>query len=520
MEFQTVILRFRDLVDNTITRHREVIDQGGYVWWGWWKKGNEKTPSDEFAVLKMSMETEPKYIYLMDSGQEKLYKAKCTGLIYSDKKELSPEAQHTPQYYKKEPNCAWFKFEEIVPCDNKEIENYTCVQVDSVLTENSSNYEKFYNKKIFNVKELIQQDRSIWFVRNYEEGKDSNYEIRLLDANVIEPHNFSEKYYETGSDSLLWLSDLHLGTKNVFKVKMENSTDITLFKHMKKAYEDIEGIGGLIITGDITSFGQTEGFNKAKDLIIDLNNALSRKLKSENIIFCPGNHDFIRKNEKLGSGVPEKVSDNPESFKAYKEFYSLIHHINPNEYMACGRKLLMSSGRTVEIAALNSLMLQQYEDFEGHGFLSEEQLEYTAEKMGWKEKVQTNSVRIVIMHHHYLPACFIEQVEVKKSSSVVYDAERLMQWLVKYDVKLLLHGHKHQTFISKVGCFDKSCSEISEDMMKNIYVIGMGGTGADQCENKFAALAFYRNEIELKFYKICASGTEADTCIQTVHIPI
>ena len=44
---------------------------------------------------------------------------------------------------------------------------------------------------------------------------------------------------------------------------------------------------------------------------------------------------------------------------------------------------------------------QQYKDFEGHGFLSDKQLEYVANKMGWEENVQTNSVRIVIMHHHY-----------------------------------------------------------------------------------------------------------------------
>ncbi len=87
--------------------------------------------------------------------------------------------------------------------------------------------------------------------------------------------------------------------------------------------------------------------------------------------------------------------------------------MNPNEYMACGRRLLMSTGRTVEIVALNSLILQQYKDFEGHGFLSDKQLEYVANKMGWEENVQTNSVRIVIMHHHYMPTCLVEQVDVK-----------------------------------------------------------------------------------------------------------
>ena len=55
MEFKTVILRFRDLVTEnnvTIARHKDMIDKKGYVWWGWWNKGNEKLPFEEFCVLK------------------------------------------------------------------------------------------------------------------------------------------------------------------------------------------------------------------------------------------------------------------------------------------------------------------------------------------------------------------------------------------------------------------------------------------------------------------------------------
>lgn len=288
---------------------------------------------------------------------------------------------------------------------------------------------------------------------------------------------------------------------------------------IQNAYNDLKKIGGLIITRDITSFGKAEGFNKAKEFIVDLNRQLARMLISENIIFCPGNHDFVRK-EELCSSCPEKVSENPNSIKYYKDFYSSIHNLSPNEYMACGRKLLMTTGRTVEIVALNSVILQQYKDFEGHGFLSSEQLEYVAKSMQWEENSQTSSVRIVIMHHHYMPTCLVEQIEVKKPSSVVYDAERLAQWLVKYNVKLLLHGHKHQSFVSKVGHFDSKDDEINENTIKNFYIVGMGGTGAKDCENKIATLKFCNNEIELRFFRIYADNTEKDKPLQTIHIPI
>ncbi len=524
MEFTTVILRFRDLATEnnvTIARHREMIDKKGYVWWGWWNKGSEKLPFDEFCVLKGEMESNPKYVYLMDSGQEKLYKAECLGIKCSEVHKIaSPNLSYTPKYYNEQKYYAWFKFDKIEECDANEIRNYTYVKVDSLFLENHFNYEKFYGKRIYNMREMIQQNRTIWFVRYYNENNDSDYEIQLLNSNVVEPHDFSDKYFETNSDTLLWLSDLHFGTDDVFKVKMEGETDVTLTEHIRNAYSELNKVGGLIITGDITSYGKPEGFAKAKEFIADLNRRLTRRLISENIIFCPGNHDFMRKNERLGEGVPEKVSENPDSICAYKEFYSSIHNLSPNEYMACGRKLLMSTGRTVEIVGLNSNILQQYEDFEGHGFLSNKQLEYVANRMGWKENVQTKSVRIAIMHHHYMPTCLVEQIDVKRPSSVVYDAERLRQWLVKYNVKLLLHGHKHQSFISKIGCFDRNNYEIDEDKVKNIYVIGMGGTGALSCENKISTLTFCNNEIELKFFRIYADNTETDKCVQIVHIPI
>ena len=44
MDFKTLILRFRDLdiaENETIKRHQSIIDEKDYVWWAWWKKGNE-----------------------------------------------------------------------------------------------------------------------------------------------------------------------------------------------------------------------------------------------------------------------------------------------------------------------------------------------------------------------------------------------------------------------------------------------------------------------------------------------
>lgn len=524
MQFESIILRFRDLVTGnggTIDAHKQTIDEKGHVWWGWWKKGNEQTPYVEFLELKEAVEKEPKYFYLIDSGQRKVYAAKCSGIECSkcvDKK--SPELENTPNYYNEQKYYAWFCFDEIDECAHEKLKEYTYVQVDSLFVGDVPNYGKFYGKRIYDIDELIQQNRTVWFVRRYNDKTDSNYEIKLLNSNVVEPYNFSKKYYETGSDTLLWLSDLHFGQENGFKLKVESATDITLTKHIQNTYENFDELGGLIITGDITSLGKTEGFEDAKYFLKDINRNLKRPWSSENIVVCPGNHDFKRKEINLGDGEPEKVWANQDSVEAYKNFYKSIYNINPNEYFSCGRKWLMRSGRTVEIVALNSLILQQYKDFQGHGFISSEQLEYVAKEMGWTPCTPTNSIRIVIMHHHYLPTCLVEKVQVTHPSSVVYDAERLMQWLVKYNIKVLLHGHKHQSFIAKIGHFDNKCPKINMDDMKYVYTIGMGGTGAENCDNKFATLTLKSDEIELNYYRIYADNIKEGECVQTINIPL
>ena len=519
MDYETIILRFRDLVtdpNGTIMKHKDIIDKEGYVWWAWWNKGNENLPIGEFSEFSTCTKSENTDIYLIDSGQEKVYKASCDGIeLKKNEKMRSPEPEKTPEYYKEQEYFAWFKFKSIVECDLSELHDYTYVQVDSLFGKSGPDYKKFYGKRVYDIHELIQQPRTVWFIRKQIES-DPDYKIELLDANILEPEDFSTRYFETGSNSVLWLSDLHFG-KTDFVVSKNNKEDaVTLTEHIRSLYPET---GGLFITGDITYAGKEGGFRDAKEFVNDLNRELSQPLLSKNIIFCPGNHDFVRKEKMLGEGTPEKVAKNSVNSKAYRAFYKDIHALNPNQYLTCGKKLLMSSGRTVEIVALNSLILQQYKDFDGHGFLSQEQLEFAAEQMGWNQIGKTSSVRIAMMHHNYLPTCLAENVDVKRASSVVYDAERLMEWLQKHNVKILLHGHKHQTIVSKVGrCLNSNTLNLGET--NDIYVIGMGGTGAQNCENKFATIYFNPDNVTIELYKIYSSNTEKGKKDKTIIIPI
>ena len=240
---------------------------------------------------------------------------------------------------------------------------------------------------------------------------------------------------------------------------------------------------------------------------------------NENIAICPGNHDFKFSQKDLD--VDEKPKAVSKLYtKAYSNFYKSVYNISPNEYYCCGKKILLSSGHVVEIVALNSLYLQQHQNFNGHGYLSEKQLNFVATEMGWNNKKARNVIRIVMMHH-YLPVCYTEAIDVKRASSVVYDADRLMNWMIKHDVKVLLHGHKHKSIVAQVTYPDTSFSnENNETQMKKISVIGMGGTGCKHTQNLFGTLGFDDNKLYIKFYQIYSDESSEDSEYQTIVLPL
>ncbi len=48
---ESILLRFRDLVADTIAEHNYIIKKKGFVWWGWWKKEDE--PDNTVAIKEI-----------------------------------------------------------------------------------------------------------------------------------------------------------------------------------------------------------------------------------------------------------------------------------------------------------------------------------------------------------------------------------------------------------------------------------------------------------------------------------
>src|SRR5437867_3756855 len=118
----SMILRFRDLsgpIGSTIVRHREIRDAHGSVWWAWWWKPSERVPRDLFSAFKQQIiQNGHLNIYLADSGQYLLYRARLVEIRESETEDPipSPDPPLTPEYYRATPYKAWFRlseFEEI-----------------------------------------------------------------------------------------------------------------------------------------------------------------------------------------------------------------------------------------------------------------------------------------------------------------------------------------------------------------------------------------------------------------------
>ncbi|HEY2738429.1 MAG TPA: hypothetical protein VGK45_08490, partial [Thermoanaerobaculia bacterium] len=171
-EVKILVLRFRDLVTQpgaTIASHQEKIQEHGFVWWGWWNKAGETIPDDVFRELhKQATSTEGLSLFLLDSGRHELYTAIATEIYWSPVRARIPsrDKEATPSYYSHQEYLAWFRLTQIssVP-DASVLGRFSYVEIDQFFEAGTSRYMPFSGKRVYSIEEMIQQNRTIWFLR-------------------------------------------------------------------------------------------------------------------------------------------------------------------------------------------------------------------------------------------------------------------------------------------------------------------------------------------------------------------
>jgi predicted MPP superfamily phosphohydrolase len=452
----SMILRFRDLVKNTIAEHREILKVEKYVWWAWWAKPAEAIPRHTFAQFRSIITAKGGvWIYLLNSGTEELYKAFLTDIDESKNNEGKEcnEPSKTPSYYRDAKYKAWFRLEKIqkVSDPDGEIRRWSYDEIDEFPDDFS---EYFDNKRAYSVKELLnRRHRTIYFVKPYE-ASHADYFADPIPP--VPPVNFINTPIVSKSDYVLHLSDLHFSAEHhAFALKRDvNSTDLTLsdliVQDLKNNYEG-KPPGAVIISGDLTWQGTKEEFNLAASFLREIRR--NYNLDPYHFVLVPGNHDIQWSDQdEADYDRTKKVSKPPEeATQNYREFYKEVFGLEPESYFSMGRRYILGNFVALDIIGLNSCMLEQ-RHFAGYGYVTVSQLNDAASAMGWPDAKHGTKYRVLVLHHHLIPVTPEEEIRGYDSIySLSLDSGQIIYRGLELEVDLAAHGHMHQPFVSTVS---------------------------------------------------------------------
>lgn len=515
MAIKTVILRFRDLstiTGDTIRLHNEKIDEQKFVWWGWWNKSNERVPVTTFIYLKKLTTQNNLNIFLFDSGSMKIYQAECSEIVWNHDLTImeSPNKIATPDYYSATGYKAWFKMlsiKELNGAYDEELKKYSYVEVSEFFDESIDHFHHFNDKQVISVEELKYQERTIWFLRDYDKN-DKTHLIQLYTEKSTKLEDYILKTIDTDSNKLLWVSDLHFSEKYHAFSNGESFLSAKPLKDIiNELTDEVGSIGGILSTGDFTFTASEDEFESAKAFIENI--MKKNSLSPEALIVTPGNHDvrFIPKNtDKF-----EYKLASEENKREFCKFYSKLFGKIPNEYLSSGRRFLMAGSKPVEVVAINSHMYQQYEGRFRSGVITREQLQFAEEKMRWSSKSSLRPYRVVLLHYNLIPVDLHHQHDRIEGTNVLIDSEEFIRWMLKNGVNIVLHGHTHSPFYTKIS--RHIAMEGSDKELRELHILGMGSTGvtashqgADK-NNVCGILEFNSDCLKVQYYRIFSTGS-------------
>jgi calcineurin-like phosphoesterase family protein len=431
----TAVLRFRDVEAETVEVHREIIDQTGAVWWAWWKKESEDGKIDALSELADAC---PIDIGLINREKDTRFIAKCTRIAYSpDGTPLStPEAARTPAYYRGDAFPAWFLFSSI--------ESVTADQ---------------WNRQFGPIP--VGEPTLFLIPMN-----------QAAQARAILSKKYSRDPVGIRSPVILHLSDLHFGTDFGFMASRPGGpTQQTLHEAIVQglAQMGVPPVGLLVISGDITTRGQNDGFLEAQFFLSRLLPSL--ELSTEQVVIVPGNHDILLEDPQLTRSYSAE--------QPFRNFLELVCDLGKLELNRL-HWFSLSDGRDIIVLALNSIRLRSdatkeygYIGRDLYGPLVVEAGELSNEV---RDQQGIRPLSMAVLHHHVLPTPLVEEPEATRPVSLTLDAGQLIEDLQRANVGVILHGHQHIPF---VGTTSRACRNQSGEwaVARPVNVIGGGSCG-------------------------------------------
>lgn len=243
--------------------------------------------------------------------------------------------------------------------------------------------------------------------------------------------------------SILHISDLHFGGSHRFLPMDGFSIDDTP-KLSSLITEDIKNlnltIDAIVISGDITSTGDSEEFEFAIDHIKELHKLLNVPI--ENIVTVPGNHDITwKKNNPNESASASKAS--------YRFFYNSLYGVKPKDPERFPH-IVFIKDKNLLIVGLDSSVIET-PDRAGIGFIGLKQRAFVKQEIKNLQKRNPDCIIIAALHHHLLPV--EPEISIPKNSknfSLIMDSSTVLRELYELNCTAILHGHKHQPFYADI----------------------------------------------------------------------
>lgn len=478
----TMVLRFRDLIADTIPEHVDIIEDRDYVWWGWWNKPNEYIPRRTWANFRETIETQGELkVLLADSGSQQIYEATLVEICASETERpiATPAPDATPIYYHAREYKAWFRFTSINEIDANDIREFSYDEVEEFLEDPYA--PSFQDKRVHSIEEMLhRRHRTIYFVQPYQPGHGD----KLIELGPpVVTSNFGVEPILCPSRRILHLSDLHFSpTEHGFSLGDDGPDRVggrrqPLASHIIEDFrQEYDGRfpGIVVISGDLTWTGAAEEYDLAYEFVRDLRSGFG--LDPKQMVVVPGNHDIRWAPDGEGYARDRRVTAPGDEAEAnYRRFYKRLFGVAPSEYLAMGRRYVLSNFVSIDIVGVNSVRLETRE-FAGYGYVSLAQLNTCSQEMKWEQADrQQADYRWLVLHHHLVPVTPQEEIDTyNRVYSLTLDAGQIGYRTIELGVDLALHGHMHQPFF---GGLSRTARESRKESVARV----MGVHGAGSC---------------------------------------
>jgi hypothetical protein len=495
---QMFLLRYRDLVEHTLDRHREVVLTHGYTYWGWWKRPGEPPRLEVWESLSRAIETDGQVqIGLFDSGTGKAHLAQVTAVIppqFDEFGELqfipleSSERDKVPSYYRDSTEGrAWLKLSVIANNDFPLFEEWSYDEPPILPGFTLSQRRQFEGKRLSDAIELRAMDTTVWSIRQAladdRSGQVLTARPQLLSGNDATP-------IDCPGDWLLHITDSHFAEtpnrdQHVWRLEAEDDTTrpsmVNALVSSLKKHE--RTVGAVLVSGDLTFLTSDAEFAHARKSLFRL---LVRELKLtlEHLVVIPGNHDVAWSNQTTYASDAPVTNAPAVATAAYRKFYFDLFGYDSNADLSMSRRYVFSGGNLIDIVAVNSSSLEQGKDFlSGMGKVQESALLNATTTMDWSQP--GTGLRILSLHHHVALTDDVEPYSgYPFGFGIAVDAPRILRLAAREGVHLILHGHKHRAFIWRSIAYELPDKTLEDQRSRSINIIGGGSVGSSDTDGK------------------------------------